>query len=207
MNENSIKAGRSAREDAIIVRAFQGGDGAVFDELVLKHQHKLFNLCYRLMGDYQDANDAAQETFMKVYRSLKKFRFESAFSTWLYRIAVNICKNKLKSLAYRQKKRTISLDNPGSPGNGAPPMEIHDQTHSPAEELETKQRMRAIQEAINMLPPEQKEMVTLRDIHGFSYEEIVEITGTALGTVKSRLARARLDLRKRLRSVMYDELR
>ena len=206
MNENSIKTGRSAREDAILVRAFQGGDKAVFDELVLKHQHKLFNLCYRLMGDYQEANDAAQETFMKVYGSLKKFRFESAFSTWLYRIGVNICKNKLKSLAYRQKKRTISLENPGSSGNGALPMEIRDETHSPAKALETKQRMRAIQEAINMLPPEQKEMVTLRDIQGFSYEEIVEITGTALGTVKSRLARARLDLRKRLRSVMNDEL-
>ncbi len=179
----------------------------MFDELVLKHQHRLFNLCYRLMGDYQEANDAAQEAFMKVYGSLKKFRFESAFSTWLYRIAVNICKNKLKSLAYRQKKVTISLDNPGPAGDGARTIEIRDETHSPAEELETKQRMWAIQEAINMLPPEQKEMVTLRDIQGFSYEEIVEITGAALGTVKSRLARARLDLRKRLRSVMDDEMR
>jgi RNA polymerase sigma-70 factor (ECF subfamily) len=202
MNEHSNKAGRSAREDVILVRAFQGGDRAVFDELVLRHQHRLFNLCYRFMGDYQEANDTAQETFIKVYGSLKRFRFESAFSTWLHRIAVNICKNKLKSLAYRQKKMTISLDNPGSAENGTPPMEIRDETHSPAKELETKQRMRAIQEAINMLPLEQKEMVTLRDIQGFSYEEIVEITGTALGTVKSRLARARLDLRKRLRSVI-----
>lgn len=206
MNENSSISGRSAREDAILIRAFQGGDKAVFDELVLKHQHKLFNLCYRLSGDYQEANDVAQETFMKVYESLKRFRFESAFSTWLYRIAVNLCKNKFKSLAYRQKKRTVSLDNPGLGEDDDSALEIRDDTHSPAKELEKKERMRAIEEAIRMLPPEQKTVVTLRDIEGFSYEEIVQITGTALGTVKSRLARARLDLRKRLRSVMQDEL-
>jgi len=206
MNENSSISGRSAREDAILIRAFQGGDKAVFDELVLKHQHKLFNLCYRLSGDYQEANDVAQETFMKVYESLKRFRFESAFSTWLYRIAVNLCKNKLKSLAYRQKKRTVSLDNPGLAEDDDSALEIRDDTHSPARELEKKERMRAVEEAIRMLPPEQKTVVTLRDIEGFSYEEIVQITGTALGTVKSRLARARQDLRKRLRSVMQDEL-
>jgi RNA polymerase sigma-70 factor (ECF subfamily) len=207
MNENAKNTDRSAREDAILIRAFQEGDKAVFDELVLKHQHKLFNLCYRLSGDYQEANDAAQETFMKVYESLRKFRFESAFSTWLYRIAVNICKNKFRSLAYRQEKKTVSLDNPGLTEDDDSTLEIRDDTHSPARELEKKERMRAIEEAISMLPPEQKAVVTLHDIEGFSYGEIVQITGTALGTVKSRLARARLDLRKRLRSVMQDELR
>jgi RNA polymerase sigma-70 factor (ECF subfamily) len=207
MNEHVKDTGRSAREDEILIRAFQGGDKAVFDELVLKHQHKLFNLCYRLSGDYQEANDAAQETFIKVYESLKRFRFESAFSTWLYRITVNTCKNKFKSSAYRQKKKTVSLDNPGLSQDDDSALEIRDDTYSPAKELERKERMRAIEEAIRRLPPEQKTVVTLRDIEGFSYEEIVRITGTALGTVKSRLARARLDLRKRLRSVMQDELR
>jgi RNA polymerase sigma-70 factor (ECF subfamily) len=200
MNEKNTV--RSAREDAILIRAFQKGDKTVFDELVLKHQDKLFNLCYRLSGDYQEANDAAQETFMRVYVSLKKFRFESSFSTWLYRIAVNICKNKFKSLAYRQRKKTVSLSNPGSAEDDESPLEIRDDSCSPIHELEKKERMRAIEQAVNMLPPEQKTVVTLRDIEGFSYEEIVRITGTALGTVKSRLARARLDLRKRLRSVI-----
>jgi len=207
MNEHVKDTGRSAREDEILIRAFQEGDKAVFDELVLKHQHKLFNLCYRLSGDYQEANDAAQETFIKVYESLKRFRFESAFSTWLYRIAVNTCKNKFKSSTYRQKEKTVSLDNPGLSQDDDSALEIRDDTYSPAKELEKKERMRAIEEAIRMLPPEQKTVVTLRDIEGFSYEEIVQITGTTLGTIKSRLARARLDLRKRLRSVMQDELR
>ncbi len=202
MNMNEKNTVRSAREDAILIRAFQQGDKAVFDELVLKHQDKLFNLCYRLSGDYQEANDAAQETFMRVYVSLKKFRFESSFSTWLYRIAVNICKNKFKSLAYRQKKKTVSLSNPGLAEDDESLLEIRDDTYSPINEIEKKERMRAIEQAINMLPPEQKTVVTLRDIEGFSYDEIVRITGTALGTVKSRLSRARLDLRKRLRSVI-----
>ena len=201
MNENLKKSARSAREDMTLIRAFQGGDKAAFDELVLKHQHKLYNLCYRFLGDYQEANDSAQETFIKVYRSLKKFRLESAFSTWLYRIAVNTCKNKLKSAEYRQKKKMVSLDNPVSLDCGGPAIEIQDETHSPAMELEKKEKMRLIQEAINALPPGQKEVVTLRDIEGFSYEEIVQITGLNLGTVKSRLARARLELRRKLRSV------
>lgn len=202
MNENIKKPAGEPREDAILIRAYQEGDKAAFDQLVIKHQNRLFNLCYRLLGDYQEANDSAQETFIKVYRSLKRFRFESAFSTWLYRIAVNTCKNRLKSSAYRHKERMVSLGNPVSPHVGSPALEIQDEGPSPVVELEKKEIMSAIQEAINTLPPEQKEVVTLRDIEGFSYEEIVEITGFNLGTVKSRLARARLDLRTKLRSVI-----
>jgi RNA polymerase sigma-70 factor (ECF subfamily) len=206
MNEDLKKPAPSPREDAVLIRAFQGGDKAAFDKLVLKHQHKLFNLCYRFLGDYQEANDSAQETFIKVYRSLKRFRFESAFSTWLYRIAVNTSKNRLKSAEYRRKKKMVPLDNPVSLGNSSSITDIQDEAHSPAMELEKKENMRLIQEAINALPPEQKEVVALRDIEGFSYEEIVEITGVNPGTVKSRLSRARLDLRERLRSVISHEL-
>ena len=202
MNENIKKPAGMPREDAILIRAFQEGEKIAFDKLVLKHKKKVFNMCYRFLGDYEEANDSAQETFIKVYRSLKKFRFESAFSTWLYRIAVNTCKNKLKSSAYGQEKKMIPLDNPVSPERVMPALEIRDESQSPANELEKKEKMRVIQEAINALPPEQREVVTLRDIEGFSYEEVAEITGINLGTVKSRLARARLDLRKRLRSVI-----
>ena len=202
MKEDIKKPAGEPRDDAALIRAYHEGDKAAFDRLVLKHKDRLFNLCYRLLGDYEEANDSAQETFIKVYRSLKKFRFESAFSTWLYRIAVNTCKNKLKSSAYRQERRMVPLDNPVSTNRSSPGREIHDESQTPATELEKKERMRAIQEAINKLPSEQKEVVTLRDIEGFSYEEVAEITGCNLGTVKSRLARARLDLRKKLRSVI-----
>jgi RNA polymerase sigma-70 factor (ECF subfamily) len=202
MSENIKKPAGEPREDAALIRAFHEGDKAAFDRLVLKHKDGLFNLCYRLLGDYEEANDSAQETFIKVYRSLKKFRLESAFSTWLYRIAVNTCKNKLKSSAFRQKRKMVPLENPISANRSSPSREIQDDSQCPAMALENKERMRVIQEAINALPAEQREVVTLRDIEGFSYEEVARITGFNLGTVKSRLARARLSLRKRLRSVI-----
>jgi RNA polymerase sigma-70 factor (ECF subfamily) len=202
MGEEIKKPAREPREDAVLIRAFCEGDKAAFDNLVLKHKDRVFNLCYRLLGDYEEANDSAQEAFIKVYGSLKKFRFESAFSTWLYRVAVNTCKNKLKSRAFRQKSKMVPIDNPVSGNRAQTGREIQDDGQSPAMELEKKEKMRVIQEAINALPPEQKEVVTLRDIEGFSYEEVAEITGFNLGTVKSRLARARQDLRKKLRSVI-----
>ncbi len=97
MNEEIEKRVGSPEGDAVLVRAIQAGDITAFDKLVLKHKDKLFNLVYWFLGDYQEANDCAQETFIKVFKSIKKFRFESAFSTWLYRIAMNTCKNRLKS--------------------------------------------------------------------------------------------------------------
>lgn len=188
--------------DALLVRSFQEGDKTAFDQLVNKHKARLFNLCYWFLGDYEEANDSAQETFIKVYRSLTRFRFESAFSTWLYRIAVNTCKNKLKSSHYRHTKQAVRLENPGQPHKREAPMEIRDEAPSPLMEIEKKEKAALMRQAINSLPPEQKEVVALRDIEGFSYDAIAEITGLNLGTLKSRLARARLSLREKLRSVL-----
>ncbi|MBW2146074.1 MAG: sigma-70 family RNA polymerase sigma factor [Deltaproteobacteria bacterium] len=202
MNEEIKTSTGSPKEDAALVKAFQAGNKAAFDELVLKHKDKLFNLCYWFLGDYHEANDSAQETCIKVYRSLKKFRFESTFSTWLYRIAVNTCKNRLKSLDYRSRKKMIRLDNQDASKSGNPSMEIGDESRTPLIELEKKERSALIKQAIDSLPPEQKAVVVLRDIEGLSYEEVAIVTGFNLGTVKSKLSRARLDLRKKLRSVI-----
>jgi RNA polymerase sigma-70 factor (ECF subfamily) len=155
-------------------------------------------LCYWFLGDYQEANDSAQEAFIRAYRSLNKFRSESTFSTWLYRIAVNTCKNRLKSLEYRLRKKMVWLDGPGKSEGSNPPIDIEDESHSPVIELERKERMALIRKAVDSLPSEQKTVVVLRDIDGLSYEEIASIAGLNLGTVKSRLARARLGLRKRI---------
>ena len=190
------------QEDAALVKAFQAGNKASFDELVLRHKDRLFNLCFRFLGDYQEANDSAQEVFVKIYRSLKGFRLESAFSTWLYRIAVNTCKNKLKSSEYRHKKKMVHLDNPGTLEGSIGALEITDDTQSPLLELERKERLNLIRQAIDSLPPAQKMVVVLRDIEELSYDDIANITGYSLGTVKSRLSRARLDLRKKLVKVI-----
>jgi RNA polymerase sigma-70 factor (ECF subfamily) len=189
-------------DDALLIQAFQRGDKEAFDRLVIRHKDRIFNLCYRFLGDYEETNDSAQETFVKAYGSLKTFRLESTFSTWLYKIAVNTCKNKLGSSAYRVKLKTVSLDNPGNPENGPLPMEIENGTPSPLARMEEKERMTIIQTALDRLPEEFKTVVALRDAEGFSYEEIAEITGLNLGTVKSRIARGRMELRNTLRGVL-----
>lgn len=199
MNNRIKKPGGSSCPDTVLIRAVQAGDMAAFDELVLKHKDRLFNLVYWSLGDYQDANDCAQETFIKVFKSIKKFRFESAFSTWLYRIAINTCKNKIKSSAYRWKKKTVSLETSNSSKNGNPFSEIVNGSPTPVVALEKKERMMRIQKAINSLPEEQNKVVVLRDIQGLSYQDISDITGLNLGTVKSRLARGRLALKNRLK--------
>ena len=198
MDKEIEKRAGSPDPDATIVRAIQAGDMAAFDQLVVKHKDKLFNMVYWLLGDYQEANDCAQEIFIKVFKSLKKFRFESAFSTWLYRIAINTCKNKLKSSAFQWKKRTVPLENPESSEQGNLSYEIRNGSPSPENKLEKKERMMLIQKAVNALPQEQNRVIVLRDIQGLSYQEIADITGLNLGTVKSRLARARMELKNKL---------
>jgi RNA polymerase sigma-70 factor (ECF subfamily) len=202
MNEQTRNSAGSPEEDRTLVKAFQAGDKTAFDTLVLKHKDKVFNLCYWFLGDKQEANDCAQETFIKVYRALKKFRFKSAFFTWLYRIAANTCKNRLKSSEYRREKKMVRLDNPGRTPDQTALQEIRDPLSSPMVELEKKERMLLIQKAIDALPAGQRAVVVLRDIEGLSYEEVSSITGLKLGTVKSKLSRARLELRDRLRGMI-----
>jgi RNA polymerase sigma-70 factor (ECF subfamily) len=190
----------------VLIRAVQAGDKAAFDELVLKHKDRLFNLVYWFLGDYHEANDCAQETFIKVFKSINKFRFESAFSTWLYRIAINTCKNRLKSAAYRWKKKTVSLETSNVSKNGNPSSEIVNGSPTPVMALEKKEKIMRIQKAINSLPEEQNQVVVLRDIQGLSYQDISDITGLNLGTVKSRLARGRLELKNKLKQLVNKDI-
>lgn len=202
MSERSRNPESPPDRDKDLVRAFQAGDRAAFDKLVIKHKDRIFSLCYWFLGDKQEANDSAQETFIKAYQSLRKFRFESALFTWLYRIAANTCKNRLKSLDYRQKKRMVYVNNPGETEDKKPITEIHDELCSPMKELEKKERMLLIQNAISSLSVDQRTVVVLRDIEGLSYEEVSDLTGWNLGTVKSKLSRARLQLRNKLRGMI-----
>jgi RNA polymerase sigma-70 factor (ECF subfamily) len=198
MDTDIKKQTGSSDRDSLLIKKIQGGDMAAFDQLVIKHKDKLFNMVYWFLGDYQEANDCAQEIFIKVFKGIKRFRFESSFSTWLYRIAINTCRNRIKSSAYRWKMRTVPLENPDSSKEGNRSYEIQNGSPSPANELEKKERMMRIQKAVNSLPQEQNRIIVLRDIQGLSYQEISDITGLKLGTVKSRLARARLELKNKL---------
>ena len=189
-------------DDASLVKAIQKGDSAAFDRLVLRHQDRVYGICFWMLGNEQDADDTAQEVFIKVFKGIGRFRLESSFSTWLYRIAVNTCKNRLRSLEYRFRKKIRKLKPSNGVEGGGNPTAYKQTGSSPQALLEKKERSRMIRAAIDTLPRDKKSLIILRDIEGFSYDEIADISGIALGTVKSRLARARSDLRKKLGGVI-----
>ncbi|KPJ81226.1 MAG: hypothetical protein AMS17_19755 [Spirochaetes bacterium DG_61] len=193
---------KSEEADSEFIEVFLAGDDHAFDALVLKYQLRIVNLCYRVLGDYEDAVDCAQETFVKVFRSLKSFRYRSSFSTWLFRIAVNTCKNRLASAKYRFHRRMVRLDRGQDGSEDSLPLEVPNGSSLPANNLEKKEREALIQQAIDSLPKEQRTALVLRDIEGLSYEEVARITGLALGTVKSRIARAREQLRTKLKGIL-----
>jgi RNA polymerase sigma-70 factor (ECF subfamily) len=197
ISQNKTSSDRSCDEDEALIQAFQNGKDAAFEKLVLKHKDRVFNLCYWFLGDYQEANDCAQDTFIKIYRNLKKFRFESTFSTWVYRITVNTCKNKVKSFHFKFSKKAVRLNHLDRPNHPNPSGEIADESRSPVIEHEKKERRLLFKKAINSLPADKKTVIVLRDIQGLSYEQIATITGLNLGTVKSKLARARQDLKQK----------
>jgi RNA polymerase sigma-70 factor (ECF subfamily) len=189
-------------KDNELIRAFQSGDRGAFDILVERYKDFVFNLCCRFLGDKHEAEDTAQDIFVKVFCSIKKFGFRSSFYTWLYRISVNTCINRVRSLEYRRRKKNISLDCPDDPVDIHRKMEINDGGKTPETELEKKERIRLIQKAIDSLPVKQKVVIILSDIQGLSYDEIGRITGMKSGTIKSRLSRARLGLREKLRGIV-----
>ena len=200
-----VGVAHSASEDALtdedLIRRTARGDNAAFDKLMTRYQEKVYNFCYRFLGDREEANDCAQDIFVKAFKSARKFRFQSKFSTWLYRIAANTCKNRTTSSYYRHSRQTLSVAGQEEQVSFSETTGIGDRELSPRDALEKKEARERIQTAINTLPAEQKEVVILRDIQGFSYEDIARITGRSPGTIKSRLARAR----GRLRNVLGKE--
>ena len=192
----ALNPDRANIDDKDLIDAFKAGDRSAFDELVRRHKDRIFNLCYWLLGDYQEANDCAQDTFIKIFRNLSKFRFESSFITWAHRIAVNTCKNRLKSFHYRFSRKLVRLDDTGGSPGSIDTLAV--ETDTPEKAQEKKERREMIQRAIDALPAEKRTVVVLRDIQGLSYEEIVAITGLNPGTLKSKLARARQDLKSKL---------
>lgn len=184
----------SEEQDRAAILLFRKGGEEGFNRLVLKHKDRIYSLCLRMLADRDEADDAAQETFVRVFHGLKGFRMESRFSTWLYRVAVNVCKSRMDSKAWRESRAKADLEEADllGEGGGAP---------SPAQELEAKGRKARIEEAIARLPEDQRVLVVLRDVEGRSYEEIAESMDLNPGTLKSRLNRARAQLQEWLREL------
>lgn len=181
--------------DHSLLRRLQGRDERAFKDLIDRHRDRIYNVCYRMLGHKHEAEDVAQEVFITVFKTIATFRGDSKLSTWLYRIAVNHSKNRIKYLARRHDRDRDELDEVPSGtddqfGGLAPA--------APDRALEGVQLEARVTRAIRELDEEHRVVVVLRDLEELSIEEICDITGLPDGTVKSRLHRARLQLRKKL---------
>ncbi|HOO73572.1 MAG TPA: RNA polymerase sigma factor [Spirochaetota bacterium] len=188
---------QAAEEDRKLLDSFSRGNEKAFDDLVKKYRDLIFNLCYRYLGDYDEADECAQEVFIKMYHGIAGFRMESALSTWLYRVAVNACKNRISAKKTRRKYVAEPARDSGNPGLDT----RGDSSFDPAGVFENNERQMLIRKAIETLPPAERLMIILKDMEGRTYGEIEEITGIKEGTVKSTLARTRKKMRILLKDI------
>jgi RNA polymerase sigma-70 factor (ECF subfamily) len=197
MRHGRPRAAVSAEERALIERC-KRGDLAAFNDLVRKYEKQVYNFAYRLTGNYDDANDVAQDAFLRVFNAIGSFRGDSSFSTWLFRITTNVfLDERKKAKAHPQS----SLDEYMELGESSVARQIEDPSPTPEAVLEESERALILQKAVSDLPEYQRAMVTLYHGQQKSYEEIAEIMDLPIGTVKSRLNRARLALKEKLSGI------
>jgi RNA polymerase sigma-70 factor, ECF subfamily len=185
-------------KERMLLSRLRERDEAAFRELIAEHRERVFNVTVRMLGNRAEAEDVAQEVFISVFKTIDTFREDAKLSTWLYRVAVNHCKNRIKYLARRHQRDHDELDETQQDGGGDGVMSAPSTPRRPDRQLEGAQIDRIMQEAIAELEEDHRVLVVLRDIEDLSIEEICEITGLPDGTVKSRLHRARLALRKKI---------
>jgi RNA polymerase sigma-70 factor (ECF subfamily) len=190
------------REDAGLIARLRALDLTAFEELVAQYERPVYSLCFRLLGDAEEARDAAQETFLKVYRGLSGFRGEAGLKTWIYRIALNQAMNQQRWWRRRHRDETISLDlsrgdDDLTLGNCLPAT-----AESPEQLAIAGERERSIMKALGEVKQEYKVVLILREIEELSYEEIAAAVGISIGTVKSRIARGREELRRRMKDLI-----
>lgn len=183
--------------DQQLVERVQRGDKHAFDLLVLKYQHKIVGLVSRYLRDHSEVLDVTQEAFIKAYRSIGGFRGDSQFYTWMYRIAINTAKNYLVSRSRRPPDQDIDVDDGEFHDNSAVLKDIE----NPENNLATRQLEEVVYKAIDDLPEELKVAVTLREFEGLSYEEIAEVMDCPVGTVRSRIFRAREAVDKKISQI------
>lgn len=181
-------------DDRAVIEQALAGDNDAFGILVERYQTKIYNLALRMCGNEDDAFDLAQESFLRAWRNLGSFQFESAFSTWLFRLCSNICLDFLRAKKRRAAVSLTMTDDEGEENQ----LEIPDPGKTPEEAVFAAEDRELLTRALNELPADQREILTLRAIDDLSYSEIARILNLQEGTVKSRLSRARTALRKKL---------
>jgi len=176
--------------DEELIERFQNGDVYAFEQIVKRYKNQLLNFAYRFLGDIEDSEDIVQETFLRIFRKRNAYRNIAKFSTWIYTITGNLAKTELRR---RKKRKLFSIS---SLGYDEKDYELPDHRRGPEEKADSVVKEEIIQKAIDVLSPKFKEVVILRDIQELSYEEISKILKIPLGTVKSRVNRARLKLQE-----------
>jgi len=179
-------------DDLSLINRFKAGDISAFEEILLRHQDKIYNLCRRMLGNSHDAEDAAQDVFLKAYQNLNRFKPESSLHTWLFRIAVNTC------IDYKRKPFFESLFKTSTEGD----VFVIDRpadSPSPDRLYESKQIDDAIQLALSRLSAKLRVVIVLKEIEGLPYDKIAEVLDVSIGTVKSRISRAREELKEFLK--------
>ena len=185
--------------DQILVERVQRGDKKAFELLVSKYQRKLMRLVSRLVYDHAEAEDVVQEAFIKAYRALPNFRGEAAFYTWLYRIGINTAKNYLVT---QGRRAPTSTDSDVEEAEGFSDADGLRDINTPESLLASKQIAATVNAAMSALPEELRNAITLREIEGLSYDEIAEVMLCPIGTVRSRIFRAREAIAERLRPIL-----
>jgi len=189
-------------EDVRLARDAAAGDGSAFDRIVRRHGRRVLGLGLRLLGNREDAEDLAQDVFVRVLRALPSFRGESSLATWITRVTVNAARNRQRDERRRARHRTASLDEPVRPSGDGPVTTRADLLDDPAPGPERRalaaESGRRVEEALARLAPEFREALVLREVEGLSYQEIAEVLAIEIGTVKSRIARARARLQQDL---------
>jgi RNA polymerase sigma-70 factor (ECF subfamily) len=188
--------------DAADVARFQGGDESAFEPLVTRSEAEIFRLARRMLGDSEDALDAAQETFLRAFRGLRSFRGEAAFRSWLIGIAINVCRNKRGSAAARASRLNVPLVDEDPETGAEIQRDLADPRPNPEAAAHGAEIQRALARALVALAAEHREILLLREMEGLEYDEIVRVLGCPLGTVKSRLCRARAALREALEGLL-----
>ena len=192
--------------DASLVRDAQSGDLQAFETLVARHQKRMLNVAYRFLDDYDEACDVVQEAFVSAFKHLGSFRGEAKFTTWMTTITVNFARNRLQQLKAKKGHEAYSLDDPVDTDDGTLMRDPPSDDASVLKKLEQDEIRRRVQHCVRKLEPDFREVLVLRDLQEFSYEEIGEVLKMRAGTVKSRLFRAREMVKECLKRVMGDLL-
>ncbi len=195
---------RNPDADAGLVSLCQKGDLNAFEMLIRKHEKRMLNIAFRIINDYDDACEAVQDAFVSAYRNINTFRGESKFTTWLTTITVNLSRNRLKQMKSRWGREAFSIDDPVRTDDGQIAVDPPSNEPSVLDKLELRDAQGKVQGCIKALEPEFREVLVLRDMQDFSYEEIGSMLRMREGTVKSRLFRAREMVRDCLKRVMGD---